>query len=45
MERLADWNLGGMTMADLDMIRRPRLDTAEWAKQWRADEDSDRTAS
>lgn len=40
MERLAAWDLGGMTLDDLDELRRSRAETRAWGKHWRDDEAS-----
>lgn len=32
LRRLAEWDLGGMTLDDLREMRRPRTETREWGK-------------
>jgi Arc/MetJ family transcription regulator len=32
LRRLAEWDLGGMTLEDLQEMRRPRTETREWGR-------------
>jgi Arc/MetJ family transcription regulator len=33
LKRLTEWDLGGMTLEDLEEMRRPRMETKPWGRR------------